>query len=486
LKKPEVHAANPRLVYFLCLAALVILAFLSIGYYHPDEHFQILEFAAWKLNQTTAGKLPWEFAFHMRPAIQPSLVVNVYRVFEWAGCSNPFTIALFLRMLSASVSFLAMWMMYRKYAGEFRDVLLQKWFLLLSFLLWFSLYNSVRFSSETWSGSLFIIGFAYLSVLKKSPSNLDLFITGVLLGLSFIIRYQSGLLIAGFLFWQLLIKKAKRRDLLVILAGISAAFIAGVFADRWFYGEWTLTLWNYFEQNILEDKISGFGTQPWWFYFQDVFVMAVPPLSLVFIISFLIIIIFFPWDVLTWTILPFVLFHFIIGHKETRFLYPLIGFLPVLVIKAAEFAGDRWKPGFQYHVFTRIFARVFWYCNIFLIFILLFNPADKQVELYRTIYNDYPGPVKLYYFTEDPYYRAKEIHFYKRASLETIKADYPFIPENTGGNKILLALKSNDPFLSSFKGKKLIYSSYPEWIRKFNINHWVERTKIWYVFEISE
>ena len=157
MKKPDVHTANPRLVYFICLAALVTLAFLSIGYYHPDEHFQILEFAAWKLNLNTAGNLPWEFAFRMRPAIQPAMVVIVYRVFEWAGCSNPFTIALFLRMLSASVSFLAMWMMYRKYAGEFRDAALQQWFLLLSFLLWFSLYNSVRFSSETWSGSLFII-----------------------------------------------------------------------------------------------------------------------------------------------------------------------------------------------------------------------------------------------------------------------------------------------------------------------------------------
>lgn len=486
MTKPDVHTANPRLVYFLCLASLIILAFLSIGYYYPDEHFQILEFAAWKLNLNTAGNLPWEFALRMRPAIQPALVVIVYRVFEWAGCPNPFTIALFLRMLSASVSFLAMWMMYRKYAGEFMDVVLKKWFLLLSFLLWFSLYNSVRFSSETWSGSLFIIGFAYLSIRNKSKARLDFFITGVLLGLSFIIKYQSGLLIAGFLFWQLLIKKEKRQDLLLMLAGIVIAFIAGIIADRWFYGEWTLTLWNYFEQNILEDKISGFGTQPWWFYFNDVFVRTVPPFSLVFILSFLIVMIFFPGDVLTWTLLPFVLFHFIIGHKETRFLYPLIGFLPVLVTKAAEFAMGRWKPGFQYNVYARIFTRAFWYCNILLIFIMFFNPADKQVGLYHKIYNDYPGPVKLYYLTEDPYHRAKEIHFYKRASLETIKADYPFIPENTGGIKFLFAVKSDDPFLQFFKGKKLIYSSYPDWIRKFNVNHWVERTRIWYVFEISE
>ena len=104
--------------------------------------------------------------------------------------------------------------------------------------------------------------------------------------------------------------------------------------------------------------------------------------------------------------------------------------------------------------------------------------------LYRKIYNDYPGPVKLYYLTEDPYHRAKEIHFYKRASLETIKTAYPFIPENPGGKKFLLAVRSNDSFLPFFKGKKLIYSSYPEWIGKFNINHWVERTSFWYVFEI--
>ena len=31
---------------------------------------------------------------------------------------------------------------------------------------------------------------------------------------------------------------------------------------------------------------------------------------------------------------------------------------------------------------------------------------------------------------------------------------------------------------------RLVYSTLPEWIKKLNFNNWVERTKLWYVYEI--
>ena len=151
MKIPEIKRWQ---VLLLSSACLLILAVFSVGYYHPDEHFQILEFAGLKLNLTRPEYLPWEYHFMMRPAIQPAIVVMIHKLFGLFGSSNPFVITVFLRIMSGALSFAAMWMIYRRYAADIMEAALQKWFLLLSFLLWFALYNGVRFSSETWSGPI--------------------------------------------------------------------------------------------------------------------------------------------------------------------------------------------------------------------------------------------------------------------------------------------------------------------------------------------
>ena len=494
---------NPWPVFLLSATALLILAFFSVGYYHPDEHFQILEFARWKLDPTRSEPLPWEFFQQMRPAIQPAIVVSVHKVFAFFGNSDPFLITFFLRVLSAGLSFLAFWMMFQRYKREIISEILQKWFLLLSFLLWFSLYNAVRFSSETWSGAIFIIGFSYLFVTRQPPAYFDFFITGIILGLSFIFRYQTGFLIAGFLLWLVVFRliisketshsptikprvKQKILQLTILVSGIVVVIIAGVVVDRWFYGKWVLTAWNYFEQNILADKISGFGIQPWWFYFEDVFIRALPPFSLVFILGSLIVFIFRRNDILTWTLVPFIMIHFIIGHKEVRFFYPLIGFLPILVIKGIETAKEKWFPTILQKRFTLIFSKIFWIVNCIFIFVVFFIPADSQIGLYQKIYDRYPYPITLYYISDDPYHRALDISYYKRGSLSIKKAVMSSLPDSIPDKKYLIALRKDDFGIERLKNRKQIYSTYPEWIKYFNFNNWLSRTQVWYIYEGSE
>src|SRR5664279_42547 len=193
-------------IYILSIVTLIVTAFFSIGYYHFDEHFQILEFAGLKLNMTAAGNLPWEYVYKMRPAIQPAIVVLIFKLFHFVGMTNPFTIALILRLLSASVAFTAMYLIYIAYYKTLNDETLKIWFSMLSFFLWFMIFDSVRFSSENWSGSIFLIAFALLNI-KQFPNKSYLLI-GMLLGLSFLFRYQTGFLIAGLILWHLFIKKS--------------------------------------------------------------------------------------------------------------------------------------------------------------------------------------------------------------------------------------------------------------------------------------
>ena len=341
------------------------------------------------------------------------------------------------------------------------------------------IYNSIRFSSENWSGSIFIIAFALLKN-KQLPNRFFYLYVGFLLGLSFLFRYQTGFLIAGLILWFLFIKKDTANTAILFL-GILIIIVFGIFIDRWFYGKSTLTIWNYFEQNIIFNKVSAFGNEPWWFYFKDVFIRAIPPFSIFLILSFILFFIFKRKDILTWTIFPFLFIHFIIGHKEIRFLFPIIGFIPFVIINSIVLIQEHWNKAFIKNTYFRIFVKLFWVINIIFLTIITFKPANPQISLFNKIYADYNAPTIFYYVDDNPY---RNIYFYKRTNLEIIKIgsvkkiDLAF-------NKTQLFITADTTIVKDIKlHKKLVFSTYPYWIMKFNFNNWLERTSHFYVYEL--
>ena len=471
-----------KYIYVLSIVTLLITAFFSVGYYHFDEHFQILEFAGLKLNMTVAGNLPWEYVYKMRPAIQPAIVVLVFRLFHLAGVNNPFTIALLLRLLSASVAFIAMYLVYKAYFKTLNNVTLKRWFSLLSFFLWFMVFNSVRYSSENWSGSIFLISFALLNI-KQFPNKSYLLI-GMLLGLSFLFRYQTGFLIAGLILWHLFIKKSIVKTAFLTL-GVIFLIGLGILIDRWFYGSWTLTTWNYFNMNILQNRVSDFGIHPWWYYIGQTFVQGIPPFSIVYILSIIVVFIYRRKDLLTWTLLPFLIIHFIIGHKEIRFLFPVIGFLPILIIKSLEIVQTKWSASFLENKLVRIFAKWFWVVNIIFLGIVAFSPADGQISLYKKLYTNYTTPSTLYYIENNPYHRVLDINFYKRPNLDIVKLSSVKNIDLIVDRKTLFVTKDQNVAKEMLTRKELVYSTYPRWIKTVNFNNWVSRTNCWYVYELN-
>jgi GPI mannosyltransferase 3 len=490
VKFPQVFRINAQgrnfikknYIYILSILALFITACFSSGYYHFDEHFQILEFAGLKLYMTVATNLPWEYTYQMRPAIQPAIVILVYKFFIALGISSPFTIAIVLRILSAAVSFTGMYLIYKAFNKSFLDATLKLWFSLLSFFLWFIIFENVRFSSENWSGSIFLIAFSLLYINQSKGKKL-FFSVGLLLGLSFLFRYQTGFLIGGLICWHLVMKKNIGNTVLMIL-GILILFGAGILIDRWFYGNWTLTTWNYFNQNILQNRVSDFGIRPWWYYLERIFIEGIPPFSLIYIASFVLFFIFKRKDLLTWTLLPFILIHFIIGHKEIRFLFPLIGFIPVIIIKSVEIIQEHWKSGFSDLKPVKIFVRLFWIVNLIFLIIIAFTPADGQISLYRKVYSEYKSPATLYYTEDNPYNRVLDINFYKRATLEIVQIDSIGKIDQNANRKQLFVTKDKNTLNDLRTQKRLIYSSFPDWIRIFNFNNWMARTNCWYVYEL--
>jgi GPI mannosyltransferase 3 len=479
---------NPRIkpayVYLFSILALGVTAWFAVGYYFPDEHFQILEFAGYKLSLSDPAGLPWEFHSRIRPALQPAIAVALYELMHLFGEVNPFTMTFLLRLLSALMTFLVMFRIYQAYQKGIRQELLRRWFLWLSFLLWFAISAGSRFSSENWSGITFSLAFAWFISKDQSPGYRGYLFMGLLAGLSFLFRYQSSLLIAGFFLWLVFIKKESLLKLLMFLLGIVLIAGAGLLLDRWFYGEWTLTAWNYFNENILLDKVSGFGLKPWWYYLYEYFVRTIPPFSLVFILSFPVLFLFRWKDPLTWTLIPFLAVHFLIGHKEVRFLFPLFGFVPIVVIRGLEVLTG-WKgEEILHHRAVRIFARLFWAANFVALAVVMFYPAESQARLYQAVYELYPRPVTLYYTGHNPYFGSTEIFFYKRKTLK-VKEVISFNEINQGPDTLCLFVTKKPAELDSISCKKVLaWSAFPSWVRKFDFNGWVERTSFWSVYEV--
>jgi phosphatidylinositol glycan class B len=471
--------------YILGGLVLAITAVFSTGFHHWDEHFQVLEFAGWKLGTTPRSALPWEFEARLRPTLQPWLVVALHRALDLAGMADPFRIALLLRLGTAALFLVGMVLLVQ---GRLRseallaDPLLRRWYLFLSFLLWPVVYAAVRFSAEGLSMALFLPAFAW--VLNGSPQRpITWAAAGLLMGLAFVVRFQVGFMVAGLLAWMVLVRHTGLRQLLPCAAGILLAVCLGVLADRAFYGEWTFTTWNYFNGNILEGKAASFGTDPWWYYFTEVLTQAIPPFSLLYLLPLPIVFLYRPKDAITWTVLPFLLVHVLIGHKELRFLFPMLALLPLLIVTGLGELRERWWPGVTSSRVMRVFAWTFAVVHLLVLAVVMFKPADAQMGLYRTLQRNVTGPITLVHLGEHPYHRVGDIHFYRPPGL--VLHDRSIDGPPTGRAPFLFIARDPAALDPGWGASSVVYSTYPAWVERFNVGGWVQRSRNWTVYRVA-
>ena len=108
----------PNIKYKLLILSIAILvhiicAWNSSAYIHPDEHFQLLEFANYKFGQTQSSNLAWEFDAKMRPGIQPFIAFTVIKASSFVGIDNPNYVAFVLRLLSTFLAFFVSLHLYK-------------------------------------------------------------------------------------------------------------------------------------------------------------------------------------------------------------------------------------------------------------------------------------------------------------------------------------------------------------------------------------
>jgi len=466
--------------------AHILAAYFSIGYIHYDEHFQILEFAAYKLGLAPASGLAWEFSAHIRSAMQPAFVVWLSSL---AGSlANPFTIAFILRLLSSflglgSISLVVF------IALKWVNTYPAKRFLIISAtLLWFIPIIHSHFSSENISGSLFFLGAGCIYLAKEKNTNYLLLIGGLLLGLSFVCRYQLIFMILGLAIWGIFIARFSFLKIILIALPLLFAIVIGVFIDHWFYGQWVCTFWNYYKVNLVMGRAADFGTSPWWEYFIWAAGDLIPPFSIAMMAGVFYSFYKYPKNVIALSCIPFILAHFIIGHKELRFMYPLINGLPVLPALSYPLVEDIFSPGkkFQWAL------KLFWGINIIMMAVSCLKPVRANVQPFSYIYQHYNGrSASLLSFDNNPYsdvnmilcfYKPSDIHIYE--NVKPVQAD-SFVSKIKG--PVLLVSsnsKLDDEFIKTHPTVKLVYSSFPMWRDYLNFSKW-GHTDLYKVYEVK-
>ena len=158
----------------------IVAAWFSVGYHHPDEHFQILEVCNYKLGNSPVTDLPWEFAAKIRPGLQPFIAYCFITVFNSIGINSPFIITFLFRLLIGLFGWFVVCKLVMQLFPDFSTDRGKKIFVLLSFFLWFVPYLNVRFSSEN-TGAISFLLVIYL-LLKPYGSNIKKVISFFMIG----------------------------------------------------------------------------------------------------------------------------------------------------------------------------------------------------------------------------------------------------------------------------------------------------------------
>jgi phosphatidylinositol glycan class B len=351
---------------------------------------RLLDLARARTVQHAGGNLTSEFRQKDRPALQIVIASYALQGDAEIGITNRFAQVALLRIISALLGISLSLMLYRTYRGQCTSEAAKTWLLSLLLLLWFLTPIHASFTPEAWSGMLFFLGLAWF-LRRDRLEDASNILAGLPLGLSLFFRFESGIMIGGFLGWLWFAEREHARVLLTLILGMVFGSLMGVLADRQFYGEWIFTPWNSFAALITDGPAPSAGTTPWWFYFDQIVRYGIYPIGALVLISGLIFFVVLRTEVLTWVVVPYVVIHMILPGKDLRFLYPVASAVPVMLFLSMQRAYSWIRPEQTRQKIGRVLTWVvqpLWGINLVFLVALSLLPVDAYTPFYQRISNE--------------------------------------------------------------------------------------------------
>lgn len=310
-------------------------ALLSQSWYVPDETWQSVE-VAHKM-AFGQGLLTWETNWHLRSSLQSLPYAGLFKLLQLLHLDFQFLVIYLPKMLAGVLTAIADWCFYHSAKVKYYGMNLRegygngrtvaKWWLLLSQTNWFLIYSGSRTVINTMETALLSIG------VSMFPDAHYLYVVA----LSVMLRPTLAIAWAPMIldhFWHHYIKLMSGRTLTRFVKNIiGPAILVGLLVglDSWFYGEPTLTPYNFFKINVGHNLAKFYGIQPIFWYFTHAVIPIMGPL---FLVSFCGMVTQKEWlDTATWPILLNLTILSWLEHKEMRFIQPI---LPLLYYRASQ------------------------------------------------------------------------------------------------------------------------------------------------------
>ncbi len=321
------------LISILILAAFIPRFFLAMTNHSilwPDEIFQTAEQAHRIV--FGYGFIPWEFNSGARSYFLPLILaipMKITSVFGFDAGINSLLTAKGFMVLIELLGFYYMMKLSYFLSGLSALILTGLFYIFLPMSLVFS----GRLMGETISATLIVMSF-YLFFFSENYR--PFIILGLFLGASFLTRYQTGLIAVAFLVTQYF-HPNKRRLIPAVCLGLVVVIVGGGVLDFATWGRFFNSLWVYLDYNLIQGKSESYGIMSPIFYLDHYY----QSLGMSFI--FIVVGVFFAlkrYGALLIILIPFIGAHQFIGHKELRFLLPV---LPMGVVIASVGWNDALK-----------------------------------------------------------------------------------------------------------------------------------------------
>ncbi|KAI0647344.1 glycosyltransferase family 22 protein [Trametes meyenii] len=349
----------------LVLTALVLrigIALSTCTFFQPDEYYQSLEVAHYLV--FGYGQLTWEWLASkpIRSIVYPALNVPIYWALKVLHLDHTSALIWGPKFMHGTIAACTdIWLAHltREVVGE-RYVNAALFFSFTSFFHGLSLSRSISNSAET---SFTTVALSYFPWdVNSSRWSQDLNKTLLFAALACAIRPTNAVIWVFMFAWLLWTIRGRPS---VILATILTASLTGTFVifaiivlDSVFYGELALTALNFLRTNASSVSLF-YGRSPWHYYLTQ----AIPILATTAL----------PWvvrgaylatgptapaplkiilGVIAWTTLVYSL----AGHKEWRFIHPLLPLMHILASKAfVDASGTKSAPSTRRILRCRLF-----------------------------------------------------------------------------------------------------------------------------------
>lgn len=324
------------LTVLFALAIVLRLAMLmhSPSTYQPDEIFQTTEPA----HHLAFGPsvVTWEWRLGIRSWVFPGFLALVMRATSWMGPGSSGYLA-GIAVVMMLISLTTVWFGFawaEKASGRTAAILAgfacATW--------WEFVYFGPKTFSEVVAAHIFLPGLYLGAWTEKADWKRRLFLAGLCCGLAVSLRIQlaPAVGLAALYFCR----SDWRKRIPIVTAGLLLPILFFGLVDAFTWSHPFQSFYMYFYVNLIQGRSASFGVEAWYWYLPKL-VRHLGPLLLFAIIGAR------RSPFLGWLALTILVFHSLIGHKEARFLYPMMPLVITLaalgIVECADLTGKIWK-----------------------------------------------------------------------------------------------------------------------------------------------